>query len=76
MCFCKPLCILFTPIFSYCVLSCVLGIFGPQKAMEVCEICGAFLIVGDAQTRIGMAKISLQQSQKEGKNCWLNPRTF
>jgi len=28
------------------------GAFGPQKAMEVCEICGAFLIVGDAQTRI------------------------
>ena len=23
------------------------------KKMEVCEICGAFLIVGDAQSRIG-----------------------
>lgn len=23
-----------------------------QKAMEVCDICGAFLIVGDAQQRI------------------------
>lgn len=28
------------------------GQFGPQKAMEVCETCGAFLIVGDAQQRI------------------------
>ena len=28
------------------------GQFGPQKQMEVCEICGAFLIVGDAQQRI------------------------
>jgi len=28
------------------------GQFGPPKAMEVCEICGAFLIVGDAQARI------------------------
>lgn len=26
--------------------------FGPPKAMEVCETCGAFLIVGDAQSRI------------------------
>ena len=24
------------------------------KKMEVCEICGAFLIVGDAQSRIGI----------------------
>ena len=23
-----------------------------QKAMEVCDICGAFLIVGDAQQRV------------------------
>jgi len=28
------------------------GQFGPPKAMEVCEVCGAFLIVGDAQQRI------------------------
>merc|ERR1719223_1554632 len=28
------------------------GQFGPPKAMEVCETCGAFLIVGDAQQRI------------------------
>lgn len=28
------------------------GQFGPPKAMEVCETCGAFLIVGDAQARI------------------------
>merc|ERR1719193_1615312 len=28
------------------------GHFGPPKAMEVCETCGAFLIVGDAQARI------------------------
>merc|ERR1719500_215654 len=28
------------------------GHFGPPKAMEVCETCGAFLIVGDAQQRI------------------------
>merc|ERR1712083_562519 len=28
------------------------GQFGPQKAMEVCDTCGAFLIVGDAQQRI------------------------
>ena len=28
------------------------GAFGPPKAMEVCETCGAFLIVGDAQARI------------------------
>ncbi|GBO99762.1 Luc7-like protein 3 [Eumeta japonica] len=24
----------------------------PEKQMEVCEVCGAFLIVGDAQQRI------------------------
>jgi hypothetical protein len=45
---------------SYVLFSLFQGAFGPQKAMEVCEICGAFLIVGDAQTRIGMAKISFQ----------------
>ena len=28
------------------------GQFGPPKTMEVCEVCGAFLIVGDAQQRI------------------------
>jgi len=28
------------------------GQFGPPKAMEVCETCGAFQIVGDAQARI------------------------
>jgi len=28
------------------------GVFGPPKAMEVCEVCGAFLIVGDAQARV------------------------
>jgi len=28
------------------------GEFGPPKAMEVCETCGAFLIVGDAVQRI------------------------
>ena len=26
------------------------------KKMEVCEICGAFLIVGDAQSRIGISR--------------------
>lgn len=26
--------------------------FGPSKAMEVCEICGSFLVIGDAQSRI------------------------
>ena len=23
-----------------------------EKQMEVCEVCGAFLIIGDAQTRV------------------------
>jgi len=26
--------------------------YGPQKAMEVCEICGAFLVVGDPNAKI------------------------
>lgn len=28
------------------------GIAGQEKQMEVCEVCGAFLIVGDAQARV------------------------
>jgi len=31
-----------------------------QKAMEVCETCGAFLIVGDAQQRIDDHLVSYQ----------------
>ena len=25
---------------------------GQEKLMEVCEVCGAFLIIGDAQIRV------------------------
>jgi len=29
--------------------------YGPQKAMEVCEICGAFLVIGDPNAKIDLA---------------------
>lgn len=29
--------------------------YGPQKAMEVCEICGAFLVVGDPNAKIDIS---------------------
>ena len=28
------------------------GVASQEKQMEVCEVCGAFLIVGDAQSRV------------------------
>lgn len=28
------------------------AILSQEKQMEVCEVCGAFLIVGDAQSRV------------------------
>ena len=34
-------------------LSLYLDKYGPQKAMEVCEICGAFLVVGDPNAKLG-----------------------
>jgi len=29
--------------------------YGPQKAMEVCETCGAFLVIGDPNSKIDIA---------------------
>jgi len=29
--------------------------YGPQKAMEVCETCGAFLVIGDPNSKIDVA---------------------
>ena len=34
------------------LLSIYFDTFREEKMMEVCDICGAFLIVGDAQSRI------------------------
>jgi len=59
------------------------GIAGQEKQMEVCEVCGAFLIVGDAQARVddhlqgkqhvGYAKIkSTIEDHKERP--WLKPK--
>ena len=59
-----------------------------EKQMEVCEVCGAFLIVGDAQSRVddhlmgkqhmGYAKIkSVIAELKVGWNLFIwNPPTF
>lgn len=36
----------------YCVLQTIESFAAQEKQMEVCEVCGAFLIVGDAQSRV------------------------
>jgi len=59
------------------------GIAGQEKQMEVCEVCGAFLIVGDAQARVddhlqgkqhvGYAKIKSTIEDLKQKP-WLKPK--
>lgn len=57
-----------------------------EKQMEVCEVCGAFLIIGDAQTRVddhlqgkqhmGYAKIKSTIEELKVRAVWnvnLNP---
>ena len=62
-----------------------------EKQMEVCEICGAFLIVGDAQQRIddhltgkqhvGFAKLraailEIKEASKKIKNIFIFKKIF
>merc|ERR1712142_734242 len=57
------------------------GMAGQEKQMEVCEVCGAFLIVGDVQSRVddhlqgkqhvGYAKIKSTIEDARGRP-WLN----
>lgn len=35
-----------------CFLQTIESFAAQEKQMEVCEVCGAFLIVGDAQSRV------------------------
>lgn len=60
------------------------GVASQEKQMEVCEVCGAFLIVGDAQSRVddhlqgkqhvGYAKIktTLDELKVNAWNSYLN----
>lgn len=45
----KCLCIYFKKIFIFQTIE---SFAAQEKQMEVCEVCGAFLIVGDAQSRV------------------------
>lgn len=52
-----------------------------EKQMEVCEVCGAFLIIGDAQTRVddhlqgkqhmGYAKIKSTIEELKVRAVWI-----
>lgn len=43
--------VLYIIIFALCLQTAELAA-AQEKQMEVCDVCGAFLIVGDAQQRI------------------------